>query len=175
MKRMILKGTLAGLACMGMVMPVEVMAAAPTVPQKSAQKVQIADVALNQGKLSGRVVNSQGETLDGSVVKVSLGSKVVGSTVTNADGEFEISNLKGGLYQVAAGGSQSVVRLWDAKTAPPAAKEGVLIVNGATARAQGRFGGNGTLLLVGGTIIAAGTTIAIIESQDDDDPAPVSP
>ncbi|HBN78868.1 MAG TPA: hypothetical protein DD473_24265 [Planctomycetaceae bacterium] len=135
MKISFLKSAVAGLACLGMAMPTQIMAEGVSTNQV-ASKVQIADVALTQGMLNGKVVDSQGQIINGTVVKVSLGSKVVGSAVTNANGEFAVSNLDSGLYQVSTSQSQSVVRLWDGEVAPPAAKSKVLIVNGATVRAQ---------------------------------------
>ncbi|MCG6155816.1 carboxypeptidase-like regulatory domain-containing protein [Rubinisphaera margarita] len=134
MKVTILKGALASLACLGMAIPSTVMADAKM--NQVASKVQIADVALNNGVMSGKVVDTQGQNVNGGVVKVSLGSKVVASAVTDANGEFAINDLKSGLYQVSSGESQSVVRLWDGQVAPPAAKSNVLIVQGNTVRAQ---------------------------------------
>ncbi|MCA8982912.1 MAG: carboxypeptidase regulatory-like domain-containing protein [Planctomycetaceae bacterium] len=166
----VLKGAALGLACMGMMIPQQTFAAGPVTAQV-ASKVQIADVTLTKGTLSGKVVDAQGQVVGGSVVKVSLGNQEVATTVTNKEGEFAVGNLNTGIYQVAAGDSRASVRLWDAQVAPPSAKSNVLIVTGSTVRAQGPLGTNGTLLIVGGGIIIAGTTIAIIESNDDDAPA----
>ncbi|MBR9800595.1 MAG: carboxypeptidase-like regulatory domain-containing protein [Rubinisphaera brasiliensis] len=170
------KGAVCGLACLGMMVPQQSFAV-DTMPSQVAGQMQIADVALSNGALNGRVVDAQGQVQSGSVVKVSLGNREVATAVTNQNGEFAVKNLTSGVYQVAAGQTQATVRLWDSQVAPPAAKRNVLLVNGgeSAVRAQGRFGGNGTLVLVGGAIIAAGTAIAIVESQDDDDPAPASP
>jgi len=171
MKVTILKSALAGLACLGMAIPSNVTAEGAKTNQ-IASKVQIADVALSNGVMSGKVVDSQGQQISGSVVKVSLGSKVVASAVTNAEGEFAVGDLKSGLYQVSTGETQSVVRLWDGQVAPPAAKSNVLIVQGSTLRAQCKDTFDYVIL---GTAITGVALGGAALAQDDGDTIIVSP
>ncbi|MCA8987799.1 MAG: carboxypeptidase regulatory-like domain-containing protein [Planctomycetaceae bacterium] len=133
---------LACLACFGMVSPA--MAVEPNAPATNvASQPQIVDVSLNNGALTGKVVDGNGTIEKGTTVKVSLGSKLVGSANTNENGDFVISNLKSGLYQVSTDKTQSVVRLWEGNVAPPVAKPKVLIVTGEATRAQDCVGGGG--------------------------------
>jgi len=178
----LLKGAAVGLACLGMVLPQTSMAAGPQTAQVAA-RVQIADVLLTNGTLTGKVVDAQGQILGGSVIKVSLGNKEVASAVAAKNGEFEVKNLTTGVYQVSTGQTQAAVRLWEGQAAPPSAKKNVLLVNGPVTRAQllgGRrlrslvSGLSSTQLLVGGALIAGGTTAIVIAAQDDDNP-PASP
>jgi hypothetical protein len=50
-------------------------------------------------------------------------------TVSNKDGFFSVTNLRGGTYEVVAGQGQGTYRLWSANAAPPAAKGQILIVS----------------------------------------------
>ncbi|MBL4884233.1 MAG: carboxypeptidase regulatory-like domain-containing protein [Planctomycetaceae bacterium] len=170
-----LKGTIAGLACLGMALPQTTMAAGP-VAAPVAAKIQIADVALTNNTLTGKVVNTQGKVLNGSVVKLSLGNKVVASTVSGKNGEFAVRNLSSGVYQVSTGQTQAVVRLWEGQAAPPSAKKNVLLVSGSTVRAQ--FGGLGGLdaMQIGTLGLAAtGAVLGGIAISDNGDTIIVSP
>ncbi len=174
----LLKGAAVGLACLGMVLPQTSMAAGPQTAQVAA-RVQIADVLLTNGTLTGKVVNAQGQILGGSVIKVSLGNKEVASAVAGKNGEFEVKNLTTGVYQVSTGQTKAAVRLWEGQAAPPSAKKNVLLVNGPVTRAQllgrGLLGGlSTTQLLVGGALIAGGTTAIVVAANNNDDP-PASP
>jgi len=135
MKTSVLKGALAGLACLGMALPTQSFAETARTSQV-AKKVRIADVALTQGTLNGKVVDSQGQILDAAEVRVSKANKLVATAMTNSSGEFAVHNLDSGLYQVSTTDTQSVVRLWEGSVAPPAAKNQVLLVKGATTRGQ---------------------------------------
>ncbi len=173
----LLKGAAVGLACLGMVLPQTSMAAGPQTAQVAA-RVQIADVLLTNGTLTGKVVNAQGQILGGSVIKVSLGNKEVASAVAGKNGEFEVKNLTTGVYQISTGQTKAAVRLWEGQAAPPSAKKNVLLVNGPVTRAQLLAGGLGNLsrtqLLVGGALIAGGTTAIVVAANNNDDP-PASP
>ncbi len=131
----LLKGAAVGLACLGMIVPQTTMAAGPQTAQVAA-KVQIADVSLTNGTLTGKVVNAQGKLLSGSVIKVSLGNREVARTVAGQNGEFAVKNLTSGVYQVSTGQTQAAVRLWEGQAAPPSAKKNVLLVSGPVTRAQ---------------------------------------
>ncbi len=171
----LLKGAAVGLACLGMALPQTSMAAGPQKAQVAAQ-VKIADIALSNGTLSGKVVDTQGKVLSGSVVKVSLGNKEVASTVSGQNGEFAVKNLTTGVYQVSTGQTRAAVRLWEGQAAPPSAKKHVLLVNGPVTRAQLLGGGllsglTTTQLLVGGAVIAGTATAIAIAANNNDSPA----
>lgn len=171
------KGLAMGLACMGAVVPQQVFAAGPVVGQVASQN-QIADVALTNGTLAGKVVNANGELLSGSVVKVSMGNKEVATVVTSQSGEFAVNNLSSGIYQVSTGTNQASVRVWEGQFAPPAAKDDVLLVNEGTLNARGQScWRNPKTLIIGGTLIAAAIAIpvALHNSGSDGGGTPVSP
>lgn len=177
----LLKGAAVGLACLGMVLPQTSMAAGPQTAQVAA-RVQIADVLLTNGTLTGKVVNAQGQILGGSVIKVSLGNKEVASAVAGKNGEFEVKNLTTGVYQVSTGQTKAAVRLWEGQAAPPSAKKNVLLVNGPVTRAQllglgglgAGLGGLSTTTLLVGAAVIGGTTAIVVAANNDDDP-PASP
>ena len=90
-----------------------------------------ADVALaDGGVLTGQVVTAQGAPVAETPVAVTLQGREVVRVATNADGMFSAPGLKGGVYEVSTPGSRGVYRLWAPRTAPPAARQGVMIVSG---------------------------------------------
>lgn len=164
MKKNFLTGFAVSMACLGAAIPHPVLAAGPVASQV-AQQSQIGDVQLQGGTLSGRIINSDGELLSGSVLKVSnQANQEVVSVVSSQNGEFAVSGLSTGVYQISSGNSQSTIRVWDTQAAPPSAKQDVLFVSGGplTARGQSRLGGlSSTSLLVGGAIVAAAIAIPV--------------
>ncbi len=161
-----LKGVAVTLATIGTTMPqVQVFAAAPAAQAAPA----ISDVALTSGgTLAGRVVDAQGVAIDGAEVVLVQGKNEVARVLSNKDGQFVATGLKGGVYQITAGQTEGVYRLWSERTAPPAARDQVLIVAGENAvRAQ--FGAvDPTLLLLTGGVIAAAVLGGISVSQNND-------
>jgi len=55
----------------------------------------------------------------------------VRKVVTDAEGRFEISDVKGGVYVIAANSGYGLFRFWTAKSAPPKAHEQVLLMSKA--------------------------------------------
>lgn len=174
--------TAATIAAVGMCVPQSHVVAAgkiaaPLAKQAAAQKV--ADVALAGQDLAGRVVDGQGNAIDGANVVVSQGQTEVAKTVSNNDGAFVVRNVKPGVYTVSTGTTANVVRVWSERMAPPAAADQALLVADAgAARGQccdpcGGCGGNaGMWLLTAGVIAAiALSTVAIAEANDSDTPA----
>ena len=151
------------LATCGMLFPqyqaVAADAALPT-PVKSAPAVL--DVALDaEGKLNGQVVNPEGVPIADASVMLHRDAKEVALAKTNEAGYFTVANLRGGNYQLTSGETGGVYRVWTADSAPPAARSGVLIVQGQNiARGQNGGGGvnRGTLVMLGivGAIVTAG-------------------
>lgn len=100
--------------------------------------VQPMDVALSSQKtLHGQVVSAENAPLIGQSVTLSSRGQVVAETITDSRGGFQLPVARGGVYVVSAGDSERVVRTWTGETAPPAAREGVLIVgDGQAVRGQ---------------------------------------
>lgn len=168
----ILTLSLAWLAVFGMVMPVSVVAA----DRPASPRLMVNDVVLAKGgALAGQVLSPQGRGLPGVHVSASAGARDLGSTVTDANGRFELRGLKGGVVTLAAGQSRATVRAWTANAAPPAAKSGVLLVAGQS-QALGNWGGFKSVItnpwVIAGVVAAAvAIPVAIHNSNDDDTPA----
>lgn len=153
-RNLLSKSVVATLSCLGILASQAAGFAADPTPAKASSRVAkttIRDVALGaNGTLSGLIVDEQGYPLSGAVVTVHQGKKVLGRTVAGKSGTFTVSRLRAGVYQVTAGSSTEVFRVWAENTAPPAAKKGLLMVVGnQVVRGQG-FGGGG--LSTGGLI-----------------------
>lgn len=134
----------------------------------SSEAGQTADIALVQGELRGRLVNGQGLPLEGAMVDISNSDGSIAQTNTDAQGQFAVKGLKGGVYRITAGNETRAVRVWTERTAPPAAKPGLTIVSQAPT-VRGQFGGvtPGMVLLTSGVI--AGVVLgAVAVSQNDD-------
>jgi len=137
------------------------------------------DVALRQnGVLVGLVTTSAGIPQKDTPVILSRNGQVIGRTATDPDGRFALTGLSGGTYELLAGNSPSLVRLWAPGTAPPAAGQDALVVIGdPVLRGQGGTGHSPAAyrlrrLLhnpwIWATVIGAAIAIPIAASDDDD-------
>lgn len=89
------------------------------------------------GTISGRVLDAEQNGVAKTEVSIRQGKMEVAKTVTDADGRFEIANVKGGVYVVAANSGYGLFRFWTAKSAPPKSHEKVLLMsNSVVVRAQ---------------------------------------
>ncbi len=104
------------------------------------------DVALNDGKLTGKLLTANGQPIDGSVVTVMKDGKEVGKAVTTSDGSYVIGDLKTGAHTVHTAHGEQQVRLW-AKNVAPASAKTQLTLSQPAIRAQGAAGGG----LLGGS------------------------
>jgi hypothetical protein len=121
----------AATACLGMLISPAALAAPP------GQAGAVIDVALGEGgALAGQVVDAQGAPLAGTVVSLRSGGRQMLQATTDARGAFEMEGVKGGVYEVTAGGHHGVYRLWAPRTAPPAANRGIMAVSGDAVRGQ---------------------------------------
>lgn len=151
--RMLRKAAVA-LAVGGMLFPqTDVLAATPgPLPAEQAAPAmpEVVDVALSAGgTLVGRVIDEQGQPVDGALVSFRQGDHEVASIVSAQDGTFSADNLRAGVYVVQAGQGEGVFRFWAPNTAPPSARQDAVIVSG-TQVVRGQFGhGGGNLLLLG--------------------------
>lgn len=155
-KTRFLSKALLALACGGILIPMSASAAepAPRATKPAAPRSIVSDVTLTEkGSLAGKVVDGQGRPLDGAKVVVRQGNRDVAKTMTDKTGSFSVPNVKGGVYQIAAGEGTGTYRVWTANAAPPSAKPGALVVSSKEV-VRGQIGGGGALLGVGG--LAAG-------------------
>jgi len=172
--------TMVALASLGMVCPqAGVYAASPKAASSkttaTTPAVKTTDIALAKGGVfAGRVVDDQGKGVNGAAVTIRQTGKVVAETVTSDNGKFTISNLRGGTYDVTAGQSQGVYRLWAVDTAPPSAVENATLVS-STRVVRGQIGTTNALMYGAYAFGIAGLTtgiIAINELQDKQDASP---
>ena len=82
------------------------------------------------GTLVGQVVDQQGNPLGNTRVTVLQQDQEVANAATDANGNFQVSGLRGGIYQVAAGQGMAVYRVWAPNTAPPSAQASAMVVSG---------------------------------------------
>lgn len=102
---------------------------------ESAQPAQpapeVLDVALARGGLlQGQVIDAEGAAMKAVPVSVWFENQQVATAVSDDNGQFSVSGLRGGVHQVAAGQGAGVYRLWTAEAAPPTAKPGTVSVPG---------------------------------------------
>ncbi len=150
------------LAVVGMMAP-QLAFAAP--PARSARDIALA----KGGVLQGKVVDQQAAAQAGEAVRVLQNGEVVATAKTDAQGRFAINGLRTGVHQIETSATKSVYRLWTPETAPPAARNSVLLVDGGDV-VLGQSGGGilGALAnpwVLGGIVAAA---IAIPLALDDD-------
>ncbi len=177
---------LAALAASGMVVPVPALSEDRPKPAKPAatapQPPRVKDVALSErGEFSGRVVDDQGQALDGVEVKLVRGEKEVATTTADAQGRFRFANLKGGLYEVQTPKSRSAYRLWSADVAPAQAMKAVVVNGAGTPVVRGQLGFVDPLTLTAVGLGVAGVSLAGVAVyklnglEDDVSKIPTSP
>jgi Carboxypeptidase regulatory-like domain len=130
-----LKKSLLWIACCGMMLPVNVWAAESqsVLPAESktdapAAAPLISDVALQPGNvLQGQVVDSQGQPVAGAPVSLLAQQQEVAKATTAADGSFQVSGVRGGVYRVVTFQGDGTYRAWPQDAAPPAAKPKIVL------------------------------------------------
>ena len=163
-----LKRAALSLACAGILVPqVNVQAATP---EKELQPVtvnasQVIDVSLSEGGVvKGQVLDVQGKALDGAAVSIRHGKKEVAKTVTDANGNFAVKNLRAGTHQVVSANGVGVYRFWAENTAPPQARKDVLVVSGHQV-VRGQLGGVDVITLTTVGVGIATLTYVIINHK----------
>jgi hypothetical protein len=97
----------------------------------SPQINTVTDIALQQGGLLvGQVMGRDGSVRAGEQVVILFGDHEIVRTTTDENGVFAAAGLRGGQYQIASQEGVSLIRAWAPNTAPPAAREGSLLVVG---------------------------------------------
>ncbi|HEX4142506.1 MAG TPA: carboxypeptidase regulatory-like domain-containing protein [Pirellulales bacterium] len=134
-----------GIAGFGLVLPTGAMAAQPDATPTAASEApgpSIIDVTLGQGgTLRGQVVDAQGVPMALTTVTVRAAGTEVASAVTDAQGNFSIVGVHGGVIEADAAGGSSMLRVWTANASPPSANKSVLLVaDGPVARGQSSIG-----------------------------------
>ncbi len=123
-------------SCLGMLMgQLPAWAFGPS-PQASHQAVPtarpatpITDVTLDEtGRLVGQVVDDQGQSRDGVLVVLRQGRREIARTLTRDGGHFAMANIPAGLYQLDAGSTRAVYRVWNTQAAPPQASHQAVLV-----------------------------------------------
>ena len=155
-----------------------------TSPVTSAS-LRVADVTLKcGGVLQGQVVDQAGLGMADAFVQLTNAHQQW-QTETDVQGRFSIANLRGGSYQLQAGGQSQILRAWTANTAPPSANQGVLFASSAdVVRGQRVVSGNTNQFfrvskerlanpwIFGGVVATAvAIPVAIHNSGDDNPPA----
>ncbi len=130
-----------------------------------------ADVSLHgNGELHGQILDPQGRPLALAEVAILQQQRLVGRARTDVTGRFAIGGLKPGAYQLQSAAGVQAVRIWASQTAPPAAKQAVLLVSdGQAARAQMNYRAYGPAIrgaIAGGLV--TGLTYWAIDHNDDD-------
>ena len=127
------------------------------------------DIALGaQGILTGRVVDASGNALAAAPLVIRYGDHEVARAVTMGDGSFSVANLRGGVHQVVVGPHQAALRLWSKETAPPSARDQLLVVAGDNV-VRGNLGPAGLGVLGATTGIAIAALIVALDNKSDMD------
>jgi hypothetical protein len=125
------------LACISLMLPRTTGAA--DVSDRNA-KQQITDISLRADRvLVGYVVNSQGDAVSAAKVTVYHGRDVIAETTSDRNGRFVVRKLRGGIHQVVADETASIVRLWTTQAAPPAAVASLTIVSADKGLVRGQY------------------------------------
>ena len=87
-------------------------------------------------------------------VALHAGQQMVGTAKTNANGHFQFTGLRSGLYQVTTPHGQQAFRCWNADSAPPAALPHATIT---TDTVRGQYGMKGFTYLMANPWFVAGS------------------
>ena len=169
-----LKTAVVTMATLGVCIPQVVWAA------DAAPKPVVADVALRDGGvLVGQVVNPQGAALEGVPVTLRYQNEAVVTAKTGKDGYFAVKGLRGGTHEIATVSGHGIYRLWAPGTAPPAAKAGVLVVDGDDVVLGQQTGGGGGLrtfltnpLVIAGVVATAVAVPVAVSANNHHDNSP---
>lgn len=171
----------ASFAAVGFCLPQSLLAAAHPGPST-------ADVTLTAGGvLQGQVIDRQGAPLAMMPVALRDRDRQITGTATDEYGRFAVGSLRGGVYQIVAGGGYATYRLWSPGTAPPSAEQTALVVAGQDV-VRGQWGGGScrrccpgwgvvTFWMSNPWIVAgiAATAIAIPVAINNSEDTPTSP
>lgn len=129
----------------------------------------------SDGKLRGQLYSAEG--VPQPKVQVALHvtqSRVTQTVSTDAQGRFELDWAGNGVAVITADGGSCALRIWDSQTAPPAARDHLLLVVASKDVVRGQrpighlFGSNPVML---GVLIAAAIAIPLAIHESGDRPA----
>jgi len=127
--------SLVTLSCLGLLMgQLPAWAFGPAQPNQPPEPharpaTLITDVTLDEtGRFVGQVVDGQGQSRDSMLVVLRQGHREVARTLTDSQGRFAMVNIPAGLYQLDAGTTRAVYRIWTAESAPPQARQLAVLV-----------------------------------------------
>ena len=168
MKRCIRLGTvLAWVACLSWFTPTSAFAHAG---------FAIADVSLQPGGvLVGYAVDAEGRPQANTPLEIRSSGQTVAQAQADATGRFQVNGLRGGVYEIATTSGTTPVRTWVAETAPPAARQSVLVNTAPVVRGELPFANNPTLgvwTAIGLSVAALTVAIVLPIALDDDDATP---
>lgn len=156
------------------VWPGSLMAEETRPERRSTQTVfRTRDVSLGtSGTLTGFLVGPQGQPEVATSVVIHRGKRRIAVVKTDARGRFEVTGLKGGVYQVSSPKGSALFRLWKDGTAPRMAAEcAVVVIDAKVVRGQSPlrlFGSGGRLTTLGiGLGIAAAIAIPVAVHNSD--------
>jgi hypothetical protein len=156
--RRILNGVMVSLAAVGFLIPTPLLAGSP------APAPVVVDIALRDGgMLVGQVVNDRGTAEPGIPVSIRSQDRELAVAKTGKEGYFAFKGIRGGVYQLVADRGHGVYRVWSPGTAPPAAQEGALLVNGDQV-VRGQCAGGGFRSFITNPLVIAGivaTAVAV--------------
>ena len=87
------------------------------------------DVSLDNGALTGVVIDAAGTPRAGVTVEVARQGRVLGTATTAADGSYRVAGLRSGHYTVLADGQAKTARVWNG-VAPAGATQKLALVAG---------------------------------------------
>lgn len=123
------------LACVGMLVPVPFLSAQQPDPNQPLGAT--IDVALSDdGVLNGLIVDASGHPQADLPIQIQQFESSVASAVSDAGGAFRCNLQNGGMYLLAAGDQVVLLRCWAPGTAPPHAKDQVVVQAGDVVRGQ---------------------------------------
>lgn len=89
----------------------------------------VIEISLTEsGDFVSQCQNVDGVALEGSAVGLYRDGKLIARATSQADGWFQFSNVSPGPYVLRSQGWQNPIRLWSADTAPPAARDPIVLV-----------------------------------------------
>jgi hypothetical protein len=128
------------IACVGMLLPINTSKASDQAGDATTEAVAapapapvVSDVALQSGNvLQGQVVDSQGRPVAGAPISLIDRQKEVAKATTAADGTFQVSGVRGGVYRVVTLQGDGTYRAWPQEAAPPSAKPKIVLTQNST-------------------------------------------
>jgi hypothetical protein len=122
------------MATLGMALPTTAIAADPS---GHGAGPDIQDVTLRpDGMLRGQLVRAEGGQSVNTLVRFHRDGRMVAETVTDANGQFVVHSLTGGVYAVQTPANVGHYRVWTNQAAPPSAAHDLRMVEDEIIRGQ---------------------------------------